>query len=639
MTIRTLARRSGVVMLTAACLTLLALAAPRAGAQQVYRGGVVACDHPLASEAGREILEQGGNAVDAAVAAAFALSVVRPYSCGIGGGGFLVGAGPCEGKSPGEAASDPGSCKAWGLSLDHREYAPAAVGPNHFVDLDDPAASRWSGHAVGVPTSVGGLAFAADAMGTMDLAALLQPAIRLAEEGFPADEHYVRAARSVAAWIEAEPQRTRTHERLWTHFLKEGRVEVGEVIRLPGQAQALRLIARDGVDAFYEGPIAEAIAEAVREAGGVMTEADLAGVVDEEFPGAYTMRPWTNFSAFGRSFVTLGPPSAGGVAVVEIIGLLRAWEEATGGSLKELGHNSAEYVHVLAEAMKHAFADRARWMGDPQFVEVPWREALDERRLESVARSIDMQFTKAPEDYGVIAPPPEDAGTSHLSVVDSMGNAVSLTQTINLSFGSRILVEPYDFFLNNEMDDFTTDPRRPNAFGLRQSEANLPAPSKRPISSMAPILVADPETRAVEMVAGASGGPRIISSTVQTLLNAIIFDMGAEEAVSAPRIHHQWLPDVLVLEPAWSLAAPEGQMGIAELQEMMRRVERVNRFRNALESKGHRLGQTDAIGVVQFIRRRGEGFQAASDPRKGGAPAGLVEPPVEPGVEQGAGSN
>lgn len=582
----------------------LLLSPAHGGDDVVYRGGVVAADHPLAAQAGAEMLRKGGNAVDAAVAASFALSVVRPYSCGIGGGGFMI-------------IYDPETNIDGAQALDYRETAPAAMGPDYFSDINDPLASRFSGDAVGTPGTVAGLLFALDQFGNLTRAEVVAPAIALAEQGYHVDAHYVANAKDKAAWFEEDPRRKETHGRMWRHFLKEGEIREGDLIRLPGQAKALKLIAENGAAALYHGPIGEAIVRTAQQAGGALDQRDLADYsVSRRTPLTTSFR--------GHRFLMMPPPSSGGIAIGQILGILGAWEAAEGTRLGDLGHNSAAYAHLLAEAFKHAFADRAEWLADSDFVSVPIERLLSEKYVRDLVERIEMDRTAPPDFYGSRDQVPDDAGTSHISVIDGRGMAVSCTETINLAFGSRLCVEPYDFFLNNEIDDFTTRRGQANAFGLRQSEKNLPAPGKKPLSSMSPTIAVDPQTGRVELIAGASGGPRIITGVAQATLNALVFDMTASEAVDAPRFHHQWIPNTLMLEPHWTIAGEQGgRMSLDDVQRMMNRVETVRRFRRGVESRGHRISEVPDVGVVQMIRRAGDGYQAASDPRKGGAPAGI----------------
>ncbi len=550
----------------------------------VWRGGVVAADHELASLAGERMLELGGNAVDAAVATGFCLSVVRPYSSGLGGGGFMV-----------LYVKDPESGTARSIAIDFRETAPAAVGPDYFEKLDaDSIATRYSGDAVGVPGMVAGLLHALDHYGTLDRATVLQPAIDAATDGFLADAHYVQAAGKVADWIERASFDKKKNRFLYRTFLAKGGVAEGDRIKNPEQAEALMLIRDGGARGFYEGPLAEGIARTVQGAGGSMTVDDLRSYeVDISNPLIGTFRE--------RSVITMPPPSSGGIAIQQILGMLehREVDPAT------LDPMSSAYVHTVVEAMKHAFADRAEWLGDDRFVDVPIERLLREDYLREKAIMFNPRRTALQEDYGSREAPADDHGTSHYSVVDGNGNAVACSETINLNFGSRLVVDGFGFCLNNEMDDFLTRRGTVNAFGLQQSERNLPEPGKRPLSSMSPTIILN--RGEVEVVAGGSGGPRIISSTLQAILNVLLFDMSAEEAVEAPRFHHQWSPDKLYLE--------RGLRGQDVAQ--------------GLFGKGHTPKPREQIGVVQLIRKKADGYQAASDPRKGGVPHGLDPAPSD----------
>ncbi len=573
------ARKSDALMkllhLMAVALSSLPGAARAAAPQEhVYAHAAVAADHVLASEAGAEMLRRGGNAVDAAVAASFCLSVVRPYSCGIGGGGFMLISIPARGGD-GPVA----------VALDYREVAPGAVGPGYFMGLGDELASRAGPHSVGVPGTVAGLLLVLERFGTLERAAVLEPAIRIAEEGWPADASHVAAAREMSSRLRAAPQLVEAAGILWKELCREGSVRQGDLLRNPEQARALRLISEGGADAYYRGPIAQEIVATLERLGGAMTAADLAAYQPRLLPPVRG-----HFDRY--EVLSMPPPSSGGVAVLQILGIVdrrRADALAPGGG--------GASVHLLAEASKHAFADRARWLADPDFVEVPVARLLDQAYLDKLAGSIDMARTRPDaESYGSVAPPSEDGGTSHLSVIDGGGMAVACTETINLEFGSMIAVA--GFALNDEMDDFTTAPGRPNVFGLVQSERNSPAPGKRPLSSMSPTIVLE-QGRAV-LVAGASGGPRIISGTVQVILNCLLRGMTPSRAVAAPRQHHQWLPDVLEFEDRWTDAAAI----------------------EAAAACGHTVGRRDEVGVVQIVQVLPAGIAAASDPRKGGRPAG-----------------
>ncbi|MHC4949153.1 MAG: gamma-glutamyltransferase [Planctomycetota bacterium] len=549
--------------------------APAPAAAPVYPRGAVATDHAAASEAGVEMLRLGGNAVDAAVAASFTLSVVRPESCGIGGGGFMLIHAPPA--TPGAAPTR--------VAINYRETSP--VGPDHFVGLADETASRYGVHAVGVPGTVAGLLLAHDRHGRLDRATVLAPAIRAAETGFEVDAYHVRVIGEAGRMLAARPDLEAMAGGLWTDLLRAGAVAVGDRLRSPGQARALRLVAEHGAAAFYEGPIAEAIVAVMERHGGPITAEHLRRyrpLVTEPLAGSF----------MGTEVLAMPPPSSGGIATLQVLGLI----ERRRADIALSRHNAPIHVHLVAEAMKHAFADRAEWLADPAFVDVPVNRLLDPDYLDELAARIAPGRTLDRFEYGTVTPAPEDGGTSHISVVDARGMAVACTETINLPFGSLVEVPGFGFALNNEMDDFTTIPGRPNYFGLRQSDRNLPEPGKRPLSSMSPTIVVR-RGRPI-LVLGGAGGPRIISGTIQVLLNSLLFDMPPREAVAAPRFHHQWMPDELQFERRWT----------------------DEHVIDVLAAAGHRTGRREGVGKIVVVRVDGDGLRAASDPRKGGRPAG-----------------
>ncbi len=572
-----------------------------------FSGGVVAADHELASTAGAAMLAKGGNAVDAAIATSFALSVVRPMSCGIGGGGFMLIYDP---NAPeGEQAQ----------AFNYRETAPLAVGPEFFSTRNDPDASRTSGAAVGVPGTVAGLWAAHQAYGSLPWRDLLQPAIEAAEHGFPANDDYIASAKEIMAWYAADPAREKTHPFVWHRFLREGMVEVGDVITNPEQGKALRLIAEHGPEGFYEGPVAKAIVKASEKLGGVITQNDLE---------SYEPRRETPLTGafFGREVFTMPPPSSGGIATIQALGALEQFSLLHDLSLGELAHNQAEYIHVVAEIMKHVFADRAAFLADTAFVEVPVDQLLSPASIQSIAQRIDRERVLKGNTYGLqgaTAAIPDDAGTSHISVIDASGMAVACTETINLTFGSRIAVDEYGFCLNNEMDDFTTAPGAVNAFGLRQSERNLPRPGMRPLSSMSPTIIVN-DRGDVELITGARGGPRIITATIQTILNALVFGMSATDAVAAPRFHHQWSPPFLAMEPPFILNSDtEVEADPEALMKLFQSVTDLKALSAGLQRRGHLVGEIPTVGVVELILRSPDGYVPAADPRGGGAPAAV----------------
>ncbi len=553
-----MSRRTLPIVLTILFALALVLVLAAAPPPVSGRAGLVSADHPLASQAGARMLEQGGNAVDAVVAAALSAGVVQPAGSGLGGGGFAV---VVDGNER--------------YVLDFREIAPAAAHRDMYLDGDGeviPGASTDGGLAVGVPGEPRGLAQLHARFGELSATAVARPAIDQANRGFPIGAHLLRC---LGRYPEIVPQ------------LLDGRgalPDQADPVRRKRLARTLGAWARSGGDALYEGPIAEDIVGAVQASGGLLTVDDLATyqpVEREPLVGSYR----------GYSIVTMPPPSSGGAVLLQVLGVLEAWD------LDALGHNSSEHLHLLAEAFQHAYADRARLMGDPDFVEVPVERMLDPARIEEIRRSIYPSRTFARDYYGLDVGIPEDAGTHHIAVIDGDGMAVALTTTINTLFGSKVVAPKSGILLNDEMDDFVAKPGVPNAFGLVGREANAVEPGKKPLSSMTPTVVLDRDG-AVVMAIGGSGGPYIISSTLQALSNVIDFGMDPEEAVAAPRMHHQWVPEVLRVD-----------QGIpADVQANLR-------------ARGHTVEVKEFYSAVQIVRVEGDLFTGACDPRKGGKPA------------------
>ncbi len=546
--------------------TLSCGAAPARGAWAAH--GMVATEHRLASQAGVEILRRGGNAVDAAVAAAFAVCVVNPSSCGIGGGGFMLVYLSRERRV---------------VALDYRETAPAAATTDMFVRDGQPVPelSRRGGLAVAVPGEVAGLSALLRRHGRLPLPTVLEPAIRYARDGFPIEAHLAGEIARLADAIRREPGLAR-------NFLRADGAprEVGDVLRQPELARTLQRIAAGGASAFYGGEVAAAVAGAVQAAGGVLTEGDLRGYRPR-------WRQPLRLKYHGYDVITFPPPSSGGGAVLEVLGMLQH------DDLRHL--DPGAYAHLLAEAMKHAFADRAEYYGDPDFTQVPLPRLLAPSNLAILRRRIRPAATLPRSAYGsgtehrAAAVP--DAGTSHLSVMDEDGNAVACTTTINTAFGALLVAGETGIILNNEMDDFVAQPGKPNAYGLVGGAANAVAPRKRPLSSMSPTIVT---TRGRPVLAvGGSGGPFIISGTLQVLLNVLEFGLDGRAAVAAPRLHDQWMPPVLAVER--DLAAST---------------------RNALAAYGHNVKEVPSMGAVQIVRRHAGVLEGASDPRKGGEALG-----------------
>ncbi len=562
----------------AAAATLLALAAtapaPQARSRPAQRAehGVVVSVESLASEVGRDVLAAGGNAVDAAVAVAFALAVTYPQAGNLGGGGFLLY------RTPGGEHH----------ALDFREAAPAALRPELFLDEDGrpvPGRSLDTGLAVGVPGSVAGLWEAHRRWGSRPWAGLLAPAVRLAAEGFPISRREADDLSTSGKRILADPEARRifTRDGVWPR--------AGERLVQPDLAATLRRIADRGPEGFYRGPVARAIVDAVNGAGGVMTRRDLAryrAVWREPVRGSYR----------GYTVVSFPPPSSGGVALLQMLKLLERHDLAASGA------GSSLTLHRVAEVERRVYADRSRWLGDPDFWNVPVAGLLDPEYLAQRAATIrDDRATPSTEIAPGEPPRHESADTTHFSVADARGGAVALTTTLNAAYGVGIVAPGTGVLLNNEIDDFAVAPGVPNAYGLVGGEANSIAGAKRPLSSMTPAIVEAPGGGDRPfLVLGSPGGPRIITAVLQVVLNVIDHGMPLQEAVDAPRFHHQWLPDRLFHE----------SRGLVE------------DVRRGLEARGHRVVERDGdVGNVNAIGLAPDGaWLGAADPRREGAVAG-----------------
>jgi gamma-glutamyltranspeptidase/glutathione hydrolase len=529
------ALRHGLVpCLVSVLLASGAFAAARAPAEG--SAGMVVASQADAARAGHAMLVRGGNAVDAAVAAAFALGVTQPFSAGVGGGAFLL-----------IRLAD-----AEVVALDARETAPARATRDMYLAPDLPERASLSGPlAVATPGFVAGLALALERYGTLSLAEVLAPSIALAEHGFPIGPYHARMLERVRRY--GIPER----------FPETGRIQFpppGEAAR-PGWmlvqtdlARTLRRIAKEGPEVFHHGAVAGAIAEDMEKSGGLVTREDLAGYsprVREPVRGRYR----------GLEVLSFPPPSSGGVALIEALNILEGFD------LASKGPDSPAAMHRVAEAMKLAFADRAAYLGDPDFVDVPTTQLVSKAYADGLRARINPPWwQRAPWTWRrpesairVTGPglPANDSGTVHLSTSDAAGNAVALTMTINTPFGSGMTVPGTGVVLNNEMDDFSVAPDTPNVYGLVDTRgANAIAPGKRPLSSMTPtVLLKDGK---LFMVTGSPGGPRIITTTLLSIVNVVDFGMDVQQAVSAPRFHHQWVPDELSVEPETSPDAVSG---------------------------------------------------------------------------------
>ncbi len=558
---------------TLAWLTVFGLvtasAQPSAGRDNLAangRQGVAATVQPLATTAAIDAMRAGGNAIDAAVAAALTLGVVDGHNSGLGGGCFMI-----------LRLADHSI-----VALDGREMAPAAATRDMFVDRGQPqsAASQTGARAVGIPGSLAVYDYALRTYGKLPLQAHLDRAAKVAAEGFPID-------RTMAGRLAATAADLRKFPASRAIFLKAGEspYSAGEIFRQPDLARTYQSISRSGLDWFYRGPFAEATASWMKENGGVITAGDFA---------AYQFKSRTPVFTTYRGYQILGfpPPSSGGVHVAQILNILEHFD------LHRMGAGSADFIHVVTEAMKLAFADRAYWLGDPDFVPVP-KGLVSRAYGERLARRIDLHRARLVPGHDM----PEDAAehlfqkhTTHFSTADAAGNWVACTATINTSFGSKVVVPGTGVLLNNQMDDFALQPGATNFFGLIGAEANAIAPAKRPLSSMSPTLVL--RSGRPVLCLGAAGGPTIISQTLLTILYTIDFGLPLQDALQQLRFHHQWQPDELRIERS---VTP--------------------RVRRELERRGHRLKLIENLGATQAVGYdpRQRTLIGAADPRTEGA--------------------
>lgn len=538
---------------------------------QSSTGGMVVSDSALASEVGAEILRKGGNAVDAAVATGFALAVVFPSAGNIGGGGFMV-VRMANGTT---------------VAIDYREMAPGAAHREMYLDEDGdviPGRSTVGRWAAGVPGTVAGMWEAHQRYGKLDWKDVVEPAYRLARDGYVLSAGRASSLRARANSFRQFKDSYRILNR-GGDFYKEG-----ETLRQPDLAATFLRIRDNGRDGFYKGETARLFVEDSKKNGGPFTQEDFDNYVAKvrrPLVGTYTTGTHQEFQ-----IVTMPPPSSGGVALIQMLNML----ERIPISFKELG--SAGYVHILVETMKRAFADRAAHMGDPDYADVPVDGLIDKSYAMGLNQGITNRATPSSEIKAGVFPPKEGENTTHFSVVDAEGNAVANTYTLNTSYGSLVIAEGTGVLLNNEMDDFTSKPGVPNAYGLIQGEANAIEPGKRPLSSMTPtIIVKDQE---LFMVTGSPGGPTIINTVMHSILNVIEHGMTVQEAVAFPRFHHQWMPDLIRWEP----------LGLSD------------ETRAALEKMGHKFQQPGRMGSCHAILIGANGLRLAGvDPRINGAGA------------------
>ena len=500
----------------AAVLALAAAGASHAASQApvaAEHGMVVSAQH-LASKVGVDVLKRGGNAVDAAVAVGYALAVVYPAAGNLGGGGFMT-VQLADGRK---------------TFLDFREKAPLAATANMYLDKDGNVVKGLStnGHlAVGVPGSVSGMEYAREKYGTMKRADLIAPSIQLADKGFALEQGDIDMLWTATADFQKDPVSGAI-------FLNKGQpFQVGQKLVQKDLAKTLKEVSTKGPDGFYKGWVGNAIVASSQAGKGIITQADL---------DQYKTRELAPVECDYRGYrvVSAPPPSSGGVIICEMLNILEGYP------LKDLGFRSAQSVHYQIEAMRHAYVDRNSYLGDPDFVKNPMDRLLDKGYAEKIRAAIDPKKAGVSKDIKPGVAPHEGSNTTHYSITDQWGNAVSVTYTLNDWFGAKVTAAKTGVLLNNEMDDFTSKIGVPNMYGLVQGEANAIAPGKRPLSSMSPTIVSK-DGKPV-FVVGTPGGSRIITAVLHTILNVVDYGMNVQEAVDAPRFHQQWLPDVTNVE-------------------------------------------------------------------------------------------
>jgi gamma-glutamyltranspeptidase / glutathione hydrolase len=529
-------------------------------------GGMVASQEALATRIGIEVLEQGGNAVDAAVAVGFVLAVTLPRAGNIGGGGFMI-----------VHRADRNETKA----IDFRETAPASMTKDVYLNDKGEAdlkRSQDSGLGIGIPGTVAGMALALEKYGSgrFTLAKLISPAILLAVDGFAVGDDLAFSLKQA----EARLKRFDASAKVFT-TVEGNALPRGANLQQVDLGVTLRAIAENGPKAFYEGRIAEQMVAAVNAIGGQWTLADLRNyraVERDVVKGSYR----------GHEIVSMPPPSSGGVHLVQILNILEGFD------LKAAGHNSADALHLFAEASKLAYADRSEYLGDPDFVGVPVKGLTSKKYAESLRAQIDPAKARAGATVKPGKPQPfESDQTTHYSVMDKDGNAVSCTYTLNFSYGVGMVAEGTGILMNNELDDFAAKPGVPNAYGLVGGDANAPGAGKRPLSSMSPTIVF--KDGKPFLVTGSPGGSRIITTVLQVVSNVIDHGMNVAEATEAPRVHHQWLPDELRVERGLSI-------------DTIR----------LLQARGHKVEVRQAMGSTHSIMMTKQGFEGASDQRQSG---------------------
>lgn len=531
--------------------------------------GMVVSANEIASMVGVAILEKGGNAIDAAVATGFALAVTYPQAGNIGGGGFMV------------IHTENGSS----TTIDYREKASSAAFADMYLDergeFDiNKSTQGWS--ASGVPGSVAGMLYALENYGTMDIKEILQPAIELAETGFPIE---YRFAKTLNYYNKRFSQYESTKEIFTSEF---GKFIDGDLLIQTDLAKTLQLIANGGAQAFYEGPTAKLIADQSKKSGGYITLEDLKNyepIEREPVVGEYR----------GYKIISMGPPSSGGLILIETLNSLENF------NIEKKDWGSSKYIHMVSEVLKYAYADRSKHLGDEDYYPVPKDWLLSKERGKEIASKISIYAKPSTEIYPGNPFPEESEETTHFNVVDSKGNMVSVTTTLNSTFGNKIVVEGAGFLMNNEMDDFSAKPGVPNQFGLLGGAANAIEPNKRMLSAMTPTIILDTEENPF-MLIGSPGGSTIITVVLQVILNVIDFDMDIQTAIDMPRFHHQWMPDRIDYEP----------FGLNE------------DVKSKLIEVGQIIGRTRSLGRAEgiIIDNKNDLFWGATDPRGYGKAVG-----------------
>lgn len=537
------------------------------GFPKTYAHAAVVAGEKHAAQVGVDMMKKGGNAIDAAVAVQFAMAVTQPRAGNIGGGGFMV-------AHIGDTT----------VALDFRERAPKKATTDMYIVAGElqPQLSREGVLAVGVPGSVAGMIKAHKRFGKLPLKVVMQPAIDLAQNGFPISLMMANLLNENAATFAK-------YEGSKHYFTKKNGnpYHEGDLFVQKDLAKTLKRIVKHGRAGFYSGPTADYLVATMQKYNGLITHEDL-----KNYKAIWRKPITTKFN--GHTLYMMPPPSSGGIVIAQMLKMLLPYD------LKAMGYNTAKYVHLVTEVMRRAYADRNYFLGDPDFISVPLDTLLSSTYIHNRMQSFQPQKASSSEDlkHGEIPGFKESINTTHFSVVDKWGNAVAITTTVNGWYGSKVAVNGAGFFLNNEMDDFTAKPGEPNQFGLVQGKANAVEPGKRMLSSMTPTVVM--KNGKVRMVLGAAGGPRIITNVLQTFLNGAVFGMNAMQAISAPRFHHQWYPDEIRYEA----------YGIDKTA------------RKKLKAMGHQL-KIGSVGRGHIIFVDDEGVHGAPDPRGVGSALGF----------------